>query len=151
MLQAFLKLLKIVWASPNSSLGLVAGLLGVPFGTRMQFREGCVDFFGGLVTGFLKRVPPGGNTAAMTLGHVILGQSPTDLCRCRAHEQVHVRQYEHWGPFFLPAYFGWSFIRWLQSRDAYLDNPFEVEAYQIADPRQPQETNLEAPESVDSE
>ncbi|MDG2012956.1 MAG: hypothetical protein P8J33_05590 [Pirellulaceae bacterium] len=151
MLQAILKLLKIVWASPNSSLGLAAGLLGLPFGTRMQYREGCIEFFGGMITGFLRRVPPGGSTAAMTLGHVILGQSRSDLSRCRAHEQVHVRQYEQWGPFFLPAYFGWSCICWLQSRDAYLDNPFEVEAYRIADPRLSQEANPAEPETVKSE
>ena len=131
----FLQLLRIVWASPNSLIGLLLGGLGFPFGTRAQVREGCVEFYGGLVTGILSRVPVGGSTAAMTLGHTVLGQNRQELDRCRAHEQVHVRQYERWGPFFLPAYLGWSLLLWLQDKDAYLDNPFEVEAYTIADPR----------------
>ena len=136
-MNVLLKILKIIWTSPNSALGLLVSLLGVPFGTRGQVREGCLEFYGGLVTAILRRVPIGGGTAAMTLGHTILGQSRFDLDRCRDHEQVHVRQYERWGPFFLPAYLGWSLLLWLQKKDAYLDNPFEVEAYGIADPRNP--------------
>jgi hypothetical protein len=40
-----------------------------------------------------------------------------------------VRQYERWGPLFLPLYLGYSLVLWLQRRDPYLENPFEVEAY----------------------
>ena len=65
----------------------------------------------------------------MTLGHVILGQNAQCLERSRRHEQVHVRQYERWGPLFLPAYFLLSLGLWLRRRDAYYENPFEVEAY----------------------
>ena len=131
----FIQALRIVWASPNSLIGLTLGGIGFPFGTRAQLREGCVEFYGGLVTRMLSNIPVGGSTAAMTLGHTVLGQDQQNLDRCRAHEQVHVRQYERWGPFFLPAYLGWSVVLWLQDKDAYLDNPFEVEAYTIADPR----------------
>lgn len=74
---------------------------------------------------------------AMTLGHIILGQTEAALDVSRDHEHVHVRQYERWGPFFLPAYLGCSFVLWMQGRDAYRDNPFEVAAYAVADFNKP--------------
>jgi hypothetical protein len=40
-----------------------------------------------------------------------------------------VKQYERWGPFFIPAYLGSSAWMWLRGRDAYRDNPFEAEAF----------------------
>jgi hypothetical protein len=135
MLRPAIKFAQILWASPNSLIGLFVGTAGFLFGTRVQVRRGCLEFFGGPVTMLLRRVPLGGSTAAMTLGHTILGQDPADLDRCRDHEHVHVRQYERWGPFFLPAYVGWAVWLWLQNKDAYFDNPFEVEAYLVADPR----------------
>ncbi len=72
--------------------------------------------------------------AAMTLGHVVLGCTIADLERTRRHERVHVRQYERWGPCFLPAYFGASLVLKLMGRDAYRGNPFEIEAYAVDDP-----------------
>jgi hypothetical protein len=70
-----------------------------------------------------------GPAAAMTLGHVILGRDAECLASCREHEHVHVRQYERWGAFFIPAYLGASVYCWLRGYDAYFDNPFEREAY----------------------
>ena len=148
MSNRLLKFLKIIWVSPNTLLGLSLGLLGIPFGSRLQVRKGCLEFYGGLVTWVLSQIPPGRSTSAMTLGHVILGRSAEELSLCRAHEQVHVAQYEQWGPLFIPVYLGWSLVRWLQSRDAYLDNPFEVEAYRIADPRETSAANSSDPDSV---
>ncbi len=130
-----IKLVRLVWASPNTLIGLLIGLLACVFGTRAQLRHGCLEFYGGLVTRALDHIPPGSRTAAMTLGHTILGRDRAVLDRVRAHEHVHVRQCERWGPFFLPAYLGCSLILWLRRRDPYLDNPFEVEAYAISDPR----------------
>jgi len=143
MFKSLVKLLRVIWAGPNTLLGLAIGVLGMCFGGKAQLRQGCVEFYGGLATLLLRNVPPGGSTAAMTLGHSILGQDAGDLDRCREHEQVHVRQYERWGPFFLPAYLGCSFALWLRKRDAYLDNPFEVEAYLIADPRESSSRELD--------
>lgn len=137
MPKAITRIFRVLWVSPNTLLGLAIGVFGLCFGTKAQCRQGCIEFHGGLVNLILNNVPPGGSTAAMTLGHTILGQTPEDLDRCREHEQVHVRQYERWGPLFLPAYLGWSLALWLQKRDAYFENPFEVEAYAIADPRNP--------------
>ena len=45
-------------------------------------------------------------------------------------ERVHVRQYERWGPFFLPAYFACSLAALARGRDAYRANPFEKEAFE---------------------
>jgi hypothetical protein len=74
-----------------------------------------------------------GPISAITFGHVVLGCDRPTLKRTRRHEQVHVRQYERWGPFFIPAYVLASV--WIRFRggNAYLDNPFEVEAYAIDD------------------
>jgi hypothetical protein len=65
----------------------------------------------------------------MTLGHVILGRNQECLEYSRDHEHVHVRQYERWGPFMLPAYLGSSLVLYFRGLDPYLDNPFEIEAY----------------------
>ena len=69
---------------------------------------------------------------AMTLGHTILGQTEAALDITRDHEHVHVRQYERWGPFFIPAYFAASFYAWFNGGDMYRDNAFEKQAYDEA-------------------
>lgn len=70
--------------------------------------------------------------SAMTLGHVVLGRTPAALDISREHELVHVRQYELWGPLFVPAYLACSLWLWLRGGNAYFDNPFEKEAYSKA-------------------
>lgn len=70
------------------------------------------------------------NASGMTLGHVIIGVSGARLESIRPHEWVHVRQYERWGPFFIPVYLLSSALLWLKGRHPYWDNPFEIEAYQ---------------------
>ena len=77
----------------------------------------------------LRRLPGGPLAMAMTLGHVVLGQTDAALDVAREHELVHVRQYERWGPLFVPAYLGASLVLWLAGRDAYRENPFERQAY----------------------
>ena len=64
----------------------------------------------------------------MTLGHVVIGRNACVLELTRAHERVHVRQYECWGPFFLPAYFLASVYAVARHRHPYFDNRFELEA-----------------------
>jgi hypothetical protein len=88
-----------------------------------------LEFHGGVLERMLRRVPIAGGAAAMTLGHVVIARTRGDLDRSRRHELVHVCQYERWGPLFVPAYFLCSAWQWLRGRDAYLDNPFEEEAY----------------------
>lgn len=130
----FIQALIYLWVLPNSLLGLFVGLLGLASGGKSQWRRGCIEFYGGFVTWLLVRMGPRG-VMAMTLGHTIIGQEEKELAIVRDHEQVHVRQYERWGPFFIPVYLGYSAWLWFQKRDCYMENPFEVEAYKLADPR----------------
>ncbi len=122
--------LLILWTLPNTLIGLTAGVVGLLTGGKAQLAEGCIEFYGGAVEKGLERLMVNG----MTLGHVILGQTQNGLRIVRDHEQVHVRQYERWGPFFLPAYLGISAWLWWIGKDCYRDNPFEIQAYGIADP-----------------
>ena len=115
-----------LWASPNTLIGLVLGLLLLPLGARFRRVDGVLEIAA------LRRLPrhrwP---FAAITFGHVILGTHAQDLERLRAHELVHVRQCERWGPLFLPAYLLAGVWQWVRGRDAYWDNPFEVEARRV--------------------
>lgn len=119
----------VIWSSPATLLGVCIGTLGLVSGGTCQRMGRVLEFHGGLVTWFLRKLPLVGGAAAMTLGHVVLGRSRDDLDIARDHELVHVRQYERWGPFFLPAYLLCSLVLWLRGKNAYLDNPFEQEAY----------------------
>jgi hypothetical protein len=121
-----------LWALPWSSLGLAAGALAVVSGGRVRHRQGVVEFYGGALPRLLAFMPGGGCTIAMTLGHVILGRTESALDLACDHERVHVRQYERWGPLFIPAYLLCSALIWTRGGDAYRDNPFEREAYRIA-------------------
>ncbi len=127
------RLFLILWASPNTFLGLFAGCLAVATGGRVQLRRGIIEFHSGWLTWLFGRLL-GGTVLAMTLGHTILGVNPIALDIAREHELIHVRQYERWGPFFLPAYSIGSLWAWWRGGRAYRDNPFEREAY--GDPRQ---------------
>lgn len=115
----------ITWALPNTLLGASLGAIGLLTGGRVQIRRGVLEFWGGGVRWRLARF-----ATAITFGHTILGLDETALDLCRDHEHVHVRQYERWGLFFLPAYLMCSLWLWVQGRDAYRENPFEREAYE---------------------
>jgi hypothetical protein len=119
----------IIWAAPTTMIGLLAGGLGLMTGGRAQVRRGCIEFHGGAVRWLLRHATFRLDPLAMTLGHSILGQSAAALDIARDHEHVHVRQCERWGLLFPFAYLGISLWLWLIGRDAYRDNPFEVEAY----------------------
>lgn len=105
-------LLGMIWAIPMSLIGMVAGLLTMPLGSRLKYSDHALVF---------SRFPfgPGG---AITFGNVILNTT-NDLdaivttYQCRAdgnrndcirignHERAHVYQYMVLGMFFLPVYF----------------------------------------------
>ncbi|HEX9300013.1 MAG TPA: hypothetical protein VF968_07770 [Actinomycetota bacterium] len=90
--------LGFIWTSPNTLLGLVAGLLTFQ---RPRVRAGLLLF---------DRRPRGltwlllrADRVAMTIGFVVVSARPVegDLL---AHERHHVRQYCAWGPLFIPVY-----------------------------------------------
>lgn len=64
---------------------------------------------------------------AQTLGrHVFaLGPLEDDIL---AHECEHIRQWERFGPLYLPLYFGSSAVEFLRGGRPYWDNAFEVAA-----------------------
>ena len=124
-----IRLVAYGWAAPNTCLGLVIGGL---LGGRFRVVSGVVEIQGPRLAWVLDRlwVP----AAALTLGHCVLGQSLEALARTRPHERIHVRQYERWGPLFLPAYLGASIWLYATGRDGYRNNPFETEAFAGCDP-----------------
>lgn len=124
--QRLLRWARVLWASPNTVVGLALGLLLLPAGARFR-RVGGVLEIAALRQRPRRRWP----FAAITFGHVILGTHEQELERLRAHEQVHVRQCERWGPLFLPAYLLAGVWQWVRGRKAYWDNPFEVEARRV--------------------
>jgi len=127
----FLFMLRVLWASPYTMLGLSIGGIGLCFGGRVRIRGRAIEFYDGGTKWFVQRLPHGQFTLALTLGHTILGQTDASLDISRKHEAVHVAQYERWGPFMLPAYFGSSIFMWLTGRRFYRENPFEREAYDV--------------------
>ena len=118
---------RYLWPLPWTLVGLTLGLLGLLTGGKVQRRGPVLEFYGGFVTRLLKWIP--NQPLAMTLGHTILGFSDSGLDKVRRHELVHVGQYERWGPVFVPVYLFHSIRLWIAGKDAYHDNPFEIEAF----------------------
>jgi hypothetical protein len=118
----------MIWACPGTAVGLLAGLLGLLTGGGMRRIGYTLEFHGGCLRWVLDHRPF--RAAAMTLGHVIVGRDEDCLDVSREHELVHVRQYERWGPLFIPAYLGSAAWQWLRGRHPYWDNPFERAAYE---------------------
>lgn len=113
-LLAMLLLLGVLWTLPNSLLGLLLGMAGMPWGARPRLSRR--DF--SLVFDHW----PWGPGGAMTLGNVIVNTAADLETRCTTyahraglcreprvrigtHERAHVWQYMLLGPFFLPLYF----------------------------------------------
>jgi hypothetical protein len=131
-MQTLLMLAKILWASPWTLVGMFIGLVGLATGGRAQRTGRVLEFWGGGADFFLRVFPWVAGASAVTFGHVVLARNHELLDACRAHELVHVRQYERWGLLFVPAYlFFWAQL-WLIGKHPYFDNPFEQEAYREA-------------------
>jgi hypothetical protein len=123
-----------LWALPTTVIGAAIGVLSLLSGGRARVIDGVVEVHGGLGAWLLRHATPlPGGAAAITFGHVVLGQDRTTLDFTRVHERVHVRQTEHWGPLFIPAYLIESLLAILRRQHFYRDNRFERQAYRIAD------------------
>jgi hypothetical protein len=116
------------WAGPNTLLGLMLGLMALG-GGRAALVRGVLEVHGPALRWMLRHLTlvPGG-AAAITFGHVVIGTDAAALELTRAHERVHVRQYERWGPLFIPAYLAAGLWMMVRGRHPYLENPFEREA-----------------------
>jgi hypothetical protein len=110
--------LRLLWAAPGSLVGLVLA----PFFRRRFIRRGVL-----LCEGATWPRKLGWRYRAITLGHVVLAVDELDDHTFR-HELVHVRQYEHWGPLYMPAYVLASVIALVRGGHLYRDNRFEAAA-----------------------
>ena len=122
-----MRVLRYLWTLPNTGLGLGFALLGRWIGgARMQVCCGVVEVWGPGVRRLVEALAPAGRSVlAITFGHVVLARDRGALERSRTHEAEHVRQYERWGPAFLPAYLLASLSAALRGGDPYRDNRFE--------------------------
>jgi hypothetical protein len=134
-LRLLLNTLKYSWAAPYTALGLLVGALGLLFGASWRVERGTLEFFGGGLGRAIARIPQPFAFSAMTLGHVIVATDRATMRELRPHERVHVRQYERWGPVFLPAYLLSSLFQLLRGRHPYRENHFERQAYAAAPKR----------------
>lgn len=110
--------LRYLWAAPWSLVGLLLSLL---FRRRSVVR-GVV-----LAEGAAWPRRLGWRYRAITFGHVVLAVDELDRATIE-HELVHVRQYERWGPFFVPLYLLESARARARGGHPYRDNTFEVAA-----------------------
>ena len=124
--------IRYAWAAPTTALGLVVVLSGL-WHAQVCVVEGIVEAHGPALAWLLSHftLMPGG-AAALTLGHVVIARDSWSLESTRAHERVHVRQCEVWGPLFVPAYLAASLSATLHGRNLYFDNRFEIEAFHAA-------------------
>jgi hypothetical protein len=110
-------------------LGLALAAILLVLGGRTRLVDGVLETSGGWLGTWLASTAAGCPWRAITLGHVVLGTDEMALEAARRHEQVHVRQYEQWGPFFLPAYVASSAWQLVCGRRCYRDNWFERQAF----------------------
>ena len=124
-----MSLSRYIWASPNSLIGLLF-LPSVVFRQGgFQIVDGVLEVHGSLIAWVLRHcIPIAGGASAITFGHVVLGRDAEALSLTRAHERVHVRQYERWGPAFIPAYLVAAIWGFVTGAGVYHGNFFEREA-----------------------
>ncbi len=129
MLDSLRSLLRYAWALPATLVGIVLATVACAFGATVIVTGGTLEVAGGLLIRIVSLLPRPVRFSAITLGHVIIGTSHPVLARCRAHECVHVRQYERWGVLFFPLYLGSSLWQILRGRSPYRHNHFERQAF----------------------
>ena len=124
-----MSLSRYIWASPNSAIGFLF-LPTIFFASGgFQVVDGVLELHGSFISWVLRHcvLMPGG-AWAITFGHVVLGRDKETLSLTRVHERVHVRQYELWGPVFIPAYLAAAMWGLVTRTGAYHGNYFEREA-----------------------
>ena len=110
-------------------------ILAGAYRVQLKIVDGVLEAHGPALAWMLTHlVPLSGGATAMTFGHIVLARDAQSLDDTRAHERVHVRQCERWGPLFVPAYLIASLFAVLRGRHHYFDNPFEREAYVASRP-----------------
>jgi hypothetical protein len=112
--------LGFAWTSPNTLLGLFAGLLTFQ---KPRVSHGLLLFDRAPrgLTALMLRM----NRAAMTIGFVVVSARPVEGTLL-AHERHHVKQYCAWGPLMIPVYL------LLAVGFGYRKHPMEVRARRAA-------------------
>lgn len=118
--------LSYAWAAPASAVGLAFAAIAGALGAKIDVVDGILEVGGGALCRAAARA---GRFDAITIGHVVIGTSCEALAACRAHEQVHVRQYERWGALFFPLYLGSSLVALARGCSPYRHNHFEEQAF----------------------
>jgi hypothetical protein len=122
--------IRYAWAFPNTLIGLFILAASIRR-ARVQLVDGVIEAHGPAIAWLLRHaIPIAGGAAAITFGHVVLGCDAWSLMVTRAHERVHVRQCEVWGPAFIPAYLSAGLVALLSGSGAYHGNYFERQARQ---------------------
>jgi hypothetical protein len=124
-----IRFLRYLWAGPTTLLGLVLAFALLRRG-QAALIDGVIEAHSPLLRRALTHLTPlAGGADAITLGHVVIGRNAEALNATRAHERVHVRQYELWGPLFVPAYFVAGLSALARGRHPYFDNRFERQTH----------------------
>jgi len=118
--------LRYGWAAPATALGVMLALPLLALGGRAAWHTGVLEVS---APGWLRAAPRMAFPFdAITFGHVVLARDATHHDALRAHERVHVRQYEALGALMLLAYPLESAWQGLRGACPYRDNRFEVQA-----------------------
>ena len=125
--------LRYAWAAPATLVGLLVALPAFATGARARVIDGVIEIAGGGVERLIAALPRRYRFCAITFGHLVVCTDQPTAAAVRAHEHVHVRQYERLGALFFPLYIGSSVVQLLRGRDPYFDNRFEREACALAD------------------
>jgi hypothetical protein len=129
--RVLLLLVRYLWASPNTLIGLLFVPTAMLQRGRMQVIDGVLEAQSPYIAAILRHcVPIPGGASAITFGHVVLARDSRSLDTTRAHERVHVRQYEIWGPAFIPAYLIAGLWALMNGTGSYTGNYFERQARQ---------------------
>ena len=131
-------LTRYIWSSPNSLIGLLFAPTVFLGEGGVDVVDGVLELHGSFISWVLRYcVPMPGGAAAITFGHVVLGRDKRTLVVTRVHERVHVRQYERWGPAFIPAYLLAALWGLITRTGMYHGNRFEREAMRAEQCEQP--------------
>ena len=122
------RLARYLWVSPATAVGLMFCVIAMCAGATPRIVHGTIEVAGGRLRDLSSLLPPYARFGAITFGHVIIGLDHPLLSSVRAHELVHVQQYERWGVLFFPLYLASSIVQLMGGRHPYLDNAFEREA-----------------------
>jgi hypothetical protein len=128
IVKQFLRLAKLLWASPCTAVGIV--LAGVPLlaGGNAKWSAGALEVTYRERQASCGRLARGLPFRGIVFGHVILAVTREELAAIGPHERVHIQQYERWGPLFFLAYAASSLWQLIRGRSSYWDNHFEVQA-----------------------